>query len=227
MLRFFLMFGVMGAGVAAPAAGRGAVNEDASTGAVRTALVAAATVSDARVEITAIERARTGCVGAGAPARAEVSRSIDGSARVAVKLIGAGPDGASCEAWSWVRFRLFAPVSVAIRAVRVGEPLAGATAVNEREIKAGRAPATPSDVTDGAVADRPLVAGQIVEADAIRVPGPRAGDPVNVVLVTGALAVEQVGRAVPCARNRSCAVLPSGKHVDGTFRDGRLLVQMP
>jgi len=50
---------------------------------------------------------------------------------------------------------------------------------------------------------------------------------VKVVLVSGGLAVEQVGRAVPCARNHNCAVLPSGKHVDGALVEGRLMVQLP
>ena len=68
----------------------------------------------------------------------------------------------------------------------------------------------------------------MVEADGVRAPGPRAGEPVKVVLIVpGAMAIEQMGRAVSCARNHNCAVLPSGKHVDGTFVDGRLLVEMP
>ncbi|HEY8926676.1 MAG TPA: hypothetical protein VIU64_19970, partial [Polyangia bacterium] len=99
--------------------------------------------------------------------------------------------------------------------------------LDDREIKVGHLPADAVSLEAGATADRALVAGQVVETDMVRAPGPRPGDPVKVVLVAGALAIEQTGRAVPCARNHNCAVLPSGKHVDGAFVDGRLLVQMP
>jgi hypothetical protein len=195
--------------------------------AVSAALVAAATVPDARIEGLSVDRPRNAC-GAAVPERVEIPRPVDGSARLAVKLIGPARGAAPpCETWGWARFRLLAPVPVAGRAVRAGEPLAGATRLDEREIKAGHPPADLASLEAGATADRTLVPGQMVEADMVRAPGPRPGDPVKVVLVAGALAIEQTGRSVPCARNHNCAVLPSGKHVDGAFVDGRLLVQMP
>jgi hypothetical protein len=43
----------------------------------------------------------------------------------------------------------------------------------------------------------------------------------------GALSVEQSGRAVPCPRGRACAVLPSGRRVEGRLEDGRILVELP
>ena len=191
------------------------------------ALTAAATVPGSRVEVLGVDGTHTGCPIA-VPERVEVSRDVTGSGRVAVKLIGAvRAGGTPCEAWSWVRFRLVARVPVATRSVRAGEALAGATRLDEREIKTGHTPADTAVLEAGALADRTLVAGQVVEADLVRSAGPRPGEPVKVVLVAGALAIEETGRAVPCARNHNCAVLPSGRHVDGTFVDGRLLVQMP
>ncbi|MES1172622.1 MAG: hypothetical protein ABUL77_05255 [Bacteroidota bacterium] len=188
------------------------------------ALSAAATVPGARVEIVALDRSAGDCVTSGPAARAEVPRPIEGSGRFAVKLTGARPGGAACETWAWARVRVFAPVTVAERAIRAGEDLAGATRVEEREIKAGHVPAV---MTAGAVADRALGAGQVIEADVVRAPGPRPGEPVKVLIVAGALVVEQIGRAVSCGRGATCAVLPSGKHVEGTLVDGRLLVRTP
>jgi hypothetical protein len=190
---------------------------------IQAALAAAATVPDARIELLSVERPRTSC-GMAAVTRAEVARPVDGSARIAVKLFGGERDGHACEAWSWVRFRLFGKVPVTLRAVRAGESFGGATALEEREIKMGSDPAA---LGEGAFAERSLGPGQMIETAAVRPPGPRPGEAVKVVLVTGTISIEQTGRAVPCARNHTCAVLPSGKHVDGAFVEGRLLVQMP
>ncbi len=79
----------------------------------------------------------------------------------------------------------------------------------------------------GSVADRSLGAGQMIEADAVRAPGLKTGENVKVLIVSGALAIEQTGHAIPCARGKSCALLPSGKHVEGTLVDGRLMVPLP
>ena len=214
-------------GVATGARAEADSADPALTAIVSAALVAAATVPDARIEGLAIERPRSACA-ATTPERVEISRPVEGSARLAVKLIGPARGAAPpCETWGWARFRLLAPVPVAARAVRAGEPLAGATRLDDREIKVGHLPADLASLERGATAERALVAGQIVETEMVRAAGPRPGDSVKVVLVAGGLAIEKTGRAVPCARNHNCAVLPSGKHVDGAFVDGRLLVQMP
>jgi hypothetical protein len=39
--------------------------------------------------------------------------------------------------------------------------------------------------------------------------------------------VTQFGRSVACGAGRSCAVLPSGKHVEGTIENDTLMVQIP
>lgn len=239
MRRALWMSAVLGLGVATGASsgasagtrdGRDSAVEDeaALLAMVGEALAAAATVPGARVEVDSVERPRAACA-VGIPAHVEVSNPVEGSARAAIKLVAASRRGgaAPCESWSWVRFRLLARVPVAIRSIRAGDALGNATRLDEREIKVGHVPADAAVVGGAATADRALVAGQMVEADALRAAGPRAGEPVKIVLIAGAMAIEQMGRAVSCARNHNCAVLPSGKHVDGTFVDGRLLVEMP
>jgi flagella basal body P-ring formation protein FlgA len=235
MWRALWMSAVVGIGVGAgaPAGARdardpGAEDEAALMETVGRALTAAATVPGARVEVESVERPRAACA-VGVPARVEVSNPVEGSARAAIKLVAASRRAGAppCEAWSWVRFRLLARVPVATRTIRAGDALADATRLEEREIKPGHVPAGAAVVGGTATADRALVAGQVVEADALRAAGPRAGEPVKVVLIAGTMAIEQMGRAVSCARNHNCAVLASGKHVDGTFVDGRLLVEMP
>ncbi len=57
--------------------------------------------------------------------------------------------------------------------------------------------------------------------------GPAPGEAVTIVIQLGSLRVEQPGRAVPCARGRACALTPTGKRVEGTWRDDRLYVDSP
>jgi len=189
---------------------------------VQSALDAADVVPNGRVEIVSLDRAPNTCAAAG-DLRAEVPRPVDGSGRFGVKLVGTHANGAPCQAWIWARLRVMAQVSVTTRAVRAGEPFAGAVAPAEREILPGRQPAT---ALDGATAERSVGPGQMIEAEMARPPGLHPGESVKVVLIAGGLSIEQMGRAVGCARNHNCAVLPNGKHVDGTLTDGRLLVQM-
>jgi hypothetical protein len=188
---------------------------------VQAALERALAVPEARVEDAVLA---AGGAGACQATEADVPRAIEGSGRVAVRVAGRGPRGGGCGAWLWVDLRVVAPVAVATRALRAGEPLAGATVTEQRELRAGHAPAR---LDDGLVAARAIAAGQVIEADAASVPTARPGDTVKVVVVAGALTVEQPGRAVPCARGRSCAVLRSGRHVEGDLIDGRLVVEAP
>lgn len=195
-----------------------------SAPALQSALDAAVAIPDARVEIVSLDRPASDCATTSARAHAEVSRPVDGSGRFAVKLVGARPSGAPCEVWVWARVRLFAKVPVTRRALRTGEALAPAVATEEREIKPGHLPAV---IADGAVAERALGPGLMIEADVVRAPGLRAGASVTVVIQAGTLVVEETGHVVACPRNHNCAVLPSGKYVDGTLVDGRLMVQVP
>jgi hypothetical protein len=222
----------LGALLIFPAAVRADGNDDndgnhgnrlASPG-LQAALAAAVTVPDARVDVVALDRPAGDCLTNGPGTRAETSRPIDGSARVALKLFGSRAGHGSCEVWAWARVRVFAQVPVAARAIRAGEAFRSAVRLEEREIKSGHVPAV---LTDTSLADRSFGAGQMIEAGGVRAAGPRTGETVKILLVSGALVVEQTGRAIACGRDSSCAVLPSGKHVEGTFADGRLLVHLP
>lgn len=215
---------VLSLGSGAVAGGQGT----ADTAEFRAVLSAAVPIAGARAEIVGLDRPVSACVTTGPGARIETSRPIEGSGRVAVKLTGARPDGATCDVWAWARVKVFAKVPITRRAVRAGDALEPVAQAEEREIKPGHLPAIWDAVTAaGAVADRSLGAGQLIEADCVRAPGLRAGETVKILIVSGALTIEQIGHALPCTRGRSCAVLPSGKRVEGTLVDGRLMVQMP
>jgi flagella basal body P-ring formation protein FlgA len=198
-------------------------DETLTSQALQEALTAAVTIPGARADVVSLDRPSGDCITTGSNTRMEATRPIDGSGRFALKLVGARA-GKACEVWAWARVKVFAQVPVASRSIRAGETLTSAVRIEEREIKPGHAPAT---LTDASVADRSLGIGQMIESDAVRAPGLRAGEPVKIILVSGTLAIEQTGRAVPCGRNRNCAVLPSGKHLEGTIADGRLVVQVP
>ncbi len=176
----------------------------------------ALTVSGARVVPVAWTPALPAvCV----PRAASVPRAITGSAKVAVRL-----RDAHCPAWAWLRVQVWATTAVTSRPVRAGERLAPALITDEREVYAGHMPVVPPA---GAVAARALPRGTLIEASHVAGGSLPAGEPVKVIVMSGALAVEMQGRAVPCGAGRSCVVLPSGRHVEGRLDNGRLLVEVP
>ncbi len=160
-----------------------------------------------------------GCAEVGAEALRPVVAS--GPAPVRVRGLSAGQ---ACEATGWAQVRVFAPALRASRAIAEGEPLAAAAVAGEAEVTAGHRPL--SELPAGAIASRPIAAGSAIEAGHIRV-GPRPGDAVTVRLRVGEVALEQAGRALPCARGRGCALLPSGRRVEGILDGGRILVELP
>jgi flagella basal body P-ring formation protein FlgA len=185
---------------------------------VREALSRALAVPGGRVEALDWRPALpSGC----AATEAEAARPLAASGRVAVRLRGTAAGG-PCQGSGWAQVRVLAPALVAARALREGEPLA--TAPAEVELRAGRAPLAA--LPEGALAARAIPAGAPIDVGMLRV-GPRPGEPVVVVLRAGALTVEQSGRALPCARGRGCALLPSGRRVEGRLDGGRILVEMP
>jgi hypothetical protein len=195
---------------------------------VTDALDAALAVPGARVDVQGWKLG-TGCT----PDSAEVERPVDGSGRYGVRVSGPGCGLTSARAgarapavWGWATVRVFAPVMVTTRAVRLGEPLAGAVKETEKELRPGRAPARAQEVTS-AKAARALSAGQLIEATHVELAGPAVGSPIRVMVRSGALAISQSGRVVSCGRGRVCAILPSGKHVEGTLAGDLLEVELP
>ncbi len=153
----------------------------------------------------------------------ELRRSIDGSGRIAIKLEGASAAGQRCGGWAWIGVRVYGRVLVTTRAVREGEELAGATLEAEREIFSGHRPA---QWVQGTSAARALASGAVIDESHLRIDALKVGAPLKVVVAAGALVVEMAGRVVSCGAGKACAVLPSGKHVEGTLTDGRLWVTL-
>jgi flagella basal body P-ring formation protein FlgA len=186
------------------------------------ALTAALALPGARVELLEVDPSLPrGCEARAASAPAPVAAS----GRGALRLTGARADGAACEGWGWARFRVLAPALAVTRDLAAGDALAGdALAASEREVRPGHPPV--AEVPPGATAARALRAGTALEPQHVRA-GPRPGEPVTVVVRSGALQIEQPGRAVACARGTACALLPSGRRVEGRLDGGRLLVESP
>jgi hypothetical protein len=159
-------------------------------------------------------------------ASAEVRRPLTASGRVAGFLRGRDNAERACEGWAWVKVRLFAQALVTTRSIREGEPIDRATfTVVTREILPGRVPA--QSIPPGAVAARPLGAKQLIEIPDLRAPQAKPGSSIKVAIRSGVLTIEQTGRAVPCSRNRSCALLPSGRRVEGELVGDRIVVEVP
>jgi hypothetical protein len=150
---------------------------------------------------------------------ASVPRSIEGSGRVAVKYAGK-----NCSGWGWVRLEVWSETAVTSRAMRAGEVVEAGFAMVEQEVRPGRMPFVPPA---GAVAIRSLPAGTTLEPRDVSMSSVIAGDPVKIIVAAGTVAIETQGRRVPCARSRACAVLPTGRHVEGHMDDsGRLIVEV-
>jgi len=159
-----------------------------------------------------------------APSAWEALKPVEASGQVALRFTGRDPAGAPCEGWAWAEVKVAAPALRLTRDLRAGEPLAGAVAPGLSEVLPARRPV--AELPEGAVAARTLRAGTSLLSSDLRV-GPRPGDPVVVLVRAGAVELEQPGRAVPCARDRACALLPGGKRVEGRFLAGRLVVEAP
>ena len=167
----------------------------------------------------------TGALPAGcALVRAELRQAVTASARLPIHLVGEAAPGSRCDAWGWVRVRVKAPSLVTTRAVMEGTPLDGAVTLSEREVSPGRPPV--AELPEGATAARSLPAGAALDEPDYRI-GPRPGEPVAVALRAGDLTVEQQGQAMACRRGRACALLPSGRRVEGSWHDGRILLEAP
>lgn len=153
------------------------------------------------------------------PSAANVSGTIGGSAKVAIRL-----RGGQCPTWAWLRVEVWATVAVTSRSVRAGEPLAPVLVTEDREVRGGHAPLLPPA---DALAARDLPRGIVIESTHVAGASLPAGESLKVIVMTGALAVEMQGRAVPCGAGRTCVVLPSGRHMEGRLENGRLLVEVP
>lgn len=186
------------------------------------ALTAALSLPGARAELTSL---RPSLPAACTPLAAASPRPLAASGEVALRVRGALPGGAPCEGWAWARARVLAPVAVALRPLAEGDAIdASAYDLEEREIAAGRAPL--ATVPTFATAARSIAAGTTLEDVHLRL-GPPPGAALTVLVRVGSLEVEQPGRAVACARNRACALLPSGRRVEGAFDGARLVVEAP
>lgn len=188
---------------------------------IEQAVQAAVTVAEAttRVDVQSV-RLPTGCKATSA----RLDRAVAGSGSLTVSLQGIGKRGVACEGWARATVLITAPVMVTTRVVRTGELLDAATTVEWREIGAG---AHPAPAAIGGIAARTLMAGTVVDASSVRSNKPSAGSQVRVSIEMGALKVEQIGRLIPCGGDRACAVLPSGKRVEGALEDDRLVVMVP
>jgi flagella basal body P-ring formation protein FlgA len=182
-------------------------------------------VSESLTRALAVAGARIVPLSWSAPAgcrvrNASVAHALDGSGRVSVKISGPG-----CSGWGWAVVEVWAQAAVTTRAVRAGEALNALVAVIEHEVRPGHMPYLPPD---GAVAIRSLSAGTVVNPADVGGSTVVAGDPVKILVVSGVLAVEAQGRRIPCGQSRACAVLSSGKHLEGHMDDnGRLIVEVP
>jgi len=177
------------------------------------AAVRAAAVGGARVEVRSFKVGGKPC----AAVRADVRPAVKSSGAVPVRVQGDG-----CEAWGWAQVALFVPVQKVTAAAKEGARIESST--EERELTPGRT--YVAALPDGAVASRPLAIGTLLEPQHLRSAGPSIGAEVTVVASSGALQIAQRGRVIGCSGSKGCAQLANGRRVEGTFENGRLLVEL-
>lgn len=150
--------------------------------------------------------------------------SPDLGGRLMLKLAGTSGGGVTCDGFATARAQLVGPVYVVTKAVARGAPLADAVVLEERPLQG--LPSRVNDLTPGAIAAQPLPPGTVLETRHVAATGPKAGDKITMVLKSGAITLVQEGRLAPCISGRSCAVLPTGRRVEGQLVDGRLVVEV-
>ncbi len=179
-------------------------------------LQAALAVPGARLEVERFD-APAKCV----PAALEAVRPVQASGRVALRVRGEG-----CPGWAWAEVRVFANALVAKKQIVEGELLKDAVDHQEREVTVGHAFLT--ELFDGAKAARTIAKGTAIEEHlAARAGALKPGASVQVEVHAGALVLVQPARVASCARGAACAVLPSGKRVEGRLVAGRIIVEAP
>ncbi len=186
----------------------------------RAAVEAAIAVPDGRAELLGLEGALPRCTAD----VVDAPRPITTSGRTALRLHGHDRSGRACDGWAWARVRVTGPALVTTRAVAEGESLTGAVTTRQREVEPGHPVVT--ELPEGARATRALPAGAPLDPALIRV-GPLPGDAVTVTLLLGYLRVDEEAHATSCRAGRACAVLPSGRRVEGFWHDGRIVIGSP
>ena len=188
------------------------------------AVTAALSLPGARAEVQSVRVSS----GQACPSRTvESLRPVAGSGDAPLRMSGSLADGSRCEAYGWARVRVLAPALMLARSVVTGDALAGALAPApaEVEVRAGQAPPLAT-LPEGGRAARALVAGAALLAADVHA-GPLPGEPVTVVVRAGAVELATAGRAIGCPHGKTCAVLPSGRRVEGRLEDGRLVLETP
>jgi len=160
---------------------------------------------------------------------AELSAPLVASGTTSLRVSGRGANGKPCSAYAFVDVKVVTDALVATKPIREGAALEGSVRIVRREIIHGETPLT--QLPAGVVASRSLSTGQLVESQVYRSPALAPGTAVRIVVYTGALSLEMNGQIARCvdvgASERTCAMLPSGKRIEGQYENGVLLVEQP
>ena len=160
---------------------------------------------------------------------AELTAPLVASGRTSLRVSGLASNGRPCQAYAFVDVKITAEALVATRAIREGDLLAGSMRLMRREIINGETPLT--ELPQGALASRSLAPGQMIASALVRMPGLNPGSPIRILVRTGALSLEETGRVVRCGElrdpSRACAQVASGARIEGTYRDGAIVVETP
>jgi hypothetical protein len=182
---------------------------------VALAIRSAAAVPGAVVELSGYRASPASCVAR----EARVDRPYFVSGEVMARFTGQDSRG-PCSGAALVHATVRAQVWVAAKAARSGDLIEAVQA--EREVRVEPLAGLP----EGARAARAIAAGSVIDAGLLQDAAGPAGSKIQIELHDGSLRIATSGRVVPCSRGKSCALLESGKHVEGLFRGGVLIVEV-
>lgn len=192
---------------------------------VEDAIVDSAMASNYRVEVKRIRlRKKKSCKVDAAVVRTPVSVSQT----VTVVLQGTRR-GRPCQGTAQANVKVFEDIAFVERDVERGQPVLPSIGYREVERK-GRV-AGLRQVSENAVASRPLRAGTKLKTSHLTPGGPKPGAPVEVAIVAGGLSVSTQGTAVRCRRqggladfDTGCVRLASGRVVQGRLHGRQVVV---
>jgi hypothetical protein len=182
---------------------------------VTEAVQKAAAVPGATVTLSAYRAAPASCVAT----EARVERPYFVSGEVMARFTGTDARGV-CNGAAMVHATVRAELWVAAKSARAGEPIEAIRA--EREVRTEPLLELPQ----GARAAKAIAAGSIIDANTLQDAAGPSGSHIQIELRDGSLRIATAGRVTPCSRGKSCAVLESGKHVEGLVQDGVLVVEV-
>lgn len=179
------------------------------------AVVRANLVPEAKVELVKLEGQPATCV---SPTSVE-AQPIQASGRVGIRATGPGCNSK----WMWAQVRVTIPALRAVREVAAGARV-NADDVKLEWVELQRGQRLLTSLPEEARMKSPLARGELLSTWDVQTQ-PMPNSMVTVVFDAHGIVVEQPGKIVACSGGLTCASLPNGRRVRGTYKASKLYLE--